>query len=82
MMRLVVGLVVFLAGFSLLKKHGFDEKTMMIMLLGISASGIADGVTQIIMGLLAMSSGAMVTGLFIALLNGFLFNMLLKRSNL
>lgn len=83
MLAIIIGLVVFFGGLYFLKaKMGFDEELIYGLLAGSSFFNMLDGISKIVLGALTLNPGLMLTGLILALLQGFFAHLFAKRGNL
>ena len=83
LLSLVVGLACFFGGlYYLHSKLKISQEDIYILLAGSSFFNALTGVSQIILGLIAMNSGLMLLGLASAVLSGFFAHIFAKRGNL
>lgn len=79
MLGLIVNFAVFIAALIYVSKE-YEDRTINLLLAGMSGSNLISSVSSIIMGIITFSPTLILVSLATSLLSGFFFNMFIKRA--
>lgn len=77
---LFINIAIFIAGIVYLAKSGYHQTTIDTMLAGMSGANLVSNVSNIIVGIIGVSSSLIIISLVLALMNLFFFNLFIKRA--